>query len=268
MLAASQRAVELETDRRSPFYAIANAALGQATYVLGDLDRAVVALGAAARSDGAPKIIKVLSLSAESFVQAERGDVARSRECAELAMTIVDARGMRVMPQASLAFAALGQAQAAAGKVDEALVTLELGLAMRRKNPALTPWQTIHHLIVMSRVALREARQLPLAQELLAETAQRMDRYHDGMRAMRARLAAVQEAMRSRLAASAKSEPLTSRELDVLRHLQGSSSLSQIAGELYLSPNTVKTHTKALYRKLGAGSRSDAVHIARQRLLI
>ena len=203
----------------------------------------------------------------QSLVESERGQPERSRELAEQAMEIVDGNGMHSMQQTSLAFTALGQAQAAAGRITDAMATLEHGLALRRKNPALTPWQTIHHLIVMSRVAL-EARQLPLAQELLAETAQRMDRYHDGMRAMRARLAAVQEAMRSRLAASAKSEPLTSRELDVLRHLQGSSSLSQIAGELYLSPNTVKTHTKALYRKLGAGSRSDAVHIARQRLLI
>jgi len=74
--------------------------------------------------------------------------------------------------------------------------------------------------------------------------------------------------MRSRLAASATGERLTSRELDVLRLLEGSSSLNQIAADLYLSPNTVKTHTKALYRKLGAGSRTDAVQIARQRLLI
>jgi LuxR family maltose regulon positive regulatory protein len=95
-----------------------------------------------------------------------------------------------------------------------------------------------------------------------------MDRYNDGMRAMRARLAGVQAALRSVPAASANIEPLTIRELDVLRHLQGSSSLNQIAAELYLSPNTVKTHTKAVYRKLGASSRTDAVQIARQRLLI
>ena len=50
-------------------------------------------------------------------------------------------------------------------------------------------------------------------------------------------------------------EVLTDRELEVLRLLQGSLSLSEIAGELYISPNTVKTHAKAVYRKLGVGSR-------------
>jgi LuxR family transcriptional regulator, maltose regulon positive regulatory protein len=37
---------------------------------------------------------------------------------------------------------------------------------------------------------------------------------------------------------------------------------------MYISPNTVKTHTKAVYRKLGAGSRSEAVQLARQHGLI
>jgi len=33
---------------------------------------------------------------------------------------------------------------------------------------------------------------------------------------------------------------------------------------LYLSPNTIKTHTRALYRKLGVSDRQDAVAKARQ----
>jgi LuxR family maltose regulon positive regulatory protein len=267
MLAASQRAVELETDGHSPFYAIANAALGQANYVLGDLDRAVTALGAASRSDGAPKIIQVLSLSAESFVQAERGDVTRSRECAELAMTIVDARGMRVMPQASLAFAALGQAQAAAGKVDEALVTLELGLAMRRHSSAHGVWGPIIHFLVTAQVAA-EAGRFQMARDLLAELAPRMGRFPDGMAAMHERVEAVHQKLREQSAAEILNEALTSRELDVLRLLQRGKSLQEIAVELYLSSNTVKTHARSLYRKLGAHSRAEALKVARRKSLI
>ena len=56
--------------------------------------------------------------------------------------------------------------------------------------------------------------------------------------------------------------------MDVLRRLAGSQSLGEIAAALYLSPNTVKTHTMALYRKLGARSRFEAVRIGRERLLI
>ena len=63
-------------------------------------------------------------------------------------------------------------------------------------------------------------------------------------------------------------EPLTERELDVLRMLQGSLSLHEIAVELYLSANTVKSHARAVYRKLGAHSRADAVRVARERSLV
>ena len=41
--------------------------------------------------------------------------------------------------------------------------------------------------------------------------------------------------------------------------LRGSLTLSEIATELSLSPNTVKAHTRAIYRKLGVCTREDAV---------
>ena len=44
--------------------------------------------------------------------------------------------------------------------------------------------------------------------------------------------------------------------------------LNDIADELYLSSNTVKTHARAVYRKLGAHSRAEAVQIARRQSLI
>ena len=63
-------------------------------------------------------------------------------------------------------------------------------------------------------------------------------------------------------------EPLTDRELSILRVMPGSVSQREIAAELYLSINTVKAYTKTLYRKLGVGSRTDAVSAARDLGLI
>lgn len=58
-------------------------------------------------------------------------------------------------------------------------------------------------------------------------------------------------------------EPLTKREQTILRYLASSLSNTEIANELYVSINTVKTHQRTVYRKLGAEGRRDAVRRAR-----
>ena len=56
---------------------------------------------------------------------------------------------------------------------------------------------------------------------------------------------------------------LTDRELVVLRMLRGSLTEREIGRELYLSHNTIHSHTKSIYRKLRVSSRSEAVEQAR-----
>jgi LuxR family maltose regulon positive regulatory protein len=58
-------------------------------------------------------------------------------------------------------------------------------------------------------------------------------------------------------------EPLTLRERQIIRHLPSHLTLRQIGLLMCLSTNTVKTHVKSIYRKIGAISRDDAVRIAR-----
>jgi LuxR family maltose regulon positive regulatory protein len=88
------------------------------------------------------------------------------------------------------------------------------------------------------------------------------------MLAMQARLEAVHHLVRAHDTAEALHEPLTGRELDVLRLLPSALSIQEIAAELYLTGNTVKTHARSIYRKLGAHSRADAVLVARSRSLL
>jgi LuxR family maltose regulon positive regulatory protein len=59
-------------------------------------------------------------------------------------------------------------------------------------------------------------------------------------------------------------EPLTERERAVLDYLPTMMSNAEIAQQLLVSVNTVKTHLKAVYRKLGVERRRDAVIRARQ----
>jgi LuxR family maltose regulon positive regulatory protein len=59
-------------------------------------------------------------------------------------------------------------------------------------------------------------------------------------------------------------EPLSAREGEVLRFLPTMMSNADIASELFVSVNTVKTHVKSIYRKLDVTRRQDAVRRARQ----
>ena len=59
-------------------------------------------------------------------------------------------------------------------------------------------------------------------------------------------------------------EPLTERELTVLRFLQSVLSNEEIASKLFVSVNTVKTHVRNIYRKLDVDRRREAVRRARE----
>ena len=62
-------------------------------------------------------------------------------------------------------------------------------------------------------------------------------------------------------------DPLSARELDVLRLLASDLDGPAIARELVVSLNTVRTHTKNIYAKLGVTNRRAAVRRARARPL-
>ncbi|MFZ4689723.1 MAG: response regulator transcription factor [Polymorphobacter sp.] len=57
---------------------------------------------------------------------------------------------------------------------------------------------------------------------------------------------------------------ISQRELAVLHELAAGRSNKEIAAELGVSPNTVKTHVARLFEKLGARRRTDAINRARE----
>ncbi|MDV7135300.1 LuxR C-terminal-related transcriptional regulator [Williamsia muralis] len=58
-------------------------------------------------------------------------------------------------------------------------------------------------------------------------------------------------------------QPLTDREMAVLKYLPTMLKSSEIAADLFVSVNTVKTHQRSIYRKLGVATRREAVETAR-----
>ena len=63
-------------------------------------------------------------------------------------------------------------------------------------------------------------------------------------------------------------EELSVREREVLTLLAGMLTTAEVAAELHISVNTVKTHLKSIYRKLAANHRGEAVRRAKQLRLI
>ena len=103
---------------------------------------------------------------------------------------------------------------------------------------------------------------------LLVQARQLLDSLPDGADAQLARLARLERRLAGRPRSVVPGLPLTERERDVLRMLQGTLSLRDIGRELYLSQNTIKTHKRTLYRKLDASGRQDAVARGRELGLI
>jgi DNA-binding CsgD family transcriptional regulator len=63
-------------------------------------------------------------------------------------------------------------------------------------------------------------------------------------------------------------DPLSGRELEVLSLLASGKTNSEVAGDLFVSVGTVKSHTGNIYRKLGARNRAEALNRARELGLI
>ena len=70
--------------------------------------------------------------------------------------------------------------------------------------------------------------------------------------------------VRARDGAGALAEPLSERELEVLRLLSSGMSNREVAQNLFVALSTVKTHVNSIYRKLEARSRTHAVARARE----
>lgn len=67
---------------------------------------------------------------------------------------------------------------------------------------------------------------------------------------------------------SSMDKPLTKRELIILRRLESGLPITQIASDLSISKNTIKTHLKSIYRKLDSDSRHEAILRAKELMIL
>jgi LuxR family transcriptional regulator, maltose regulon positive regulatory protein len=236
------------------------AAYAHALYFAGDFDEswaaameAVEHLEAERRAPGHALARVILALAA-----IERGQPEAARIHAEKARSIVGDIGSSRSWLGAQAAAGIGSVNAAEG--DLARAEQDFAYAERFFRDEVATVQHTWLLLMLARVRGRRGRLDA------AESAMRSARGALGELGDSGRLPALAAEIESELGeakARANGGELMSSpsdaELAVLRLLVTDLSVREIGAELFLSPNTVRSHTRALYRKLGVRSRADAV---------
>jgi LuxR family maltose regulon positive regulatory protein len=263
MRESAATAASLESDPASPWYALARMALGFSHYLSGEASAGAVPLEEAAQSEAAFPAIRLQVLSALALTSLELGRLARAQECATAARDLAAGSDLSETPIGAQAYIARGAVYAARGQLDEARSELEHGYRSRHRVFGINPWPTLVASLLLARVLL-DLGDRDRAAELAAEARDMLATLPDGTEALRTRLAELDRRIARRPSAVRVAEPLTEREVAVLRLLGGTLSLREIGQELFVSANTIKTHVQRIYRKLGVTTRHDAVEQGKQ----
>ena len=167
---------------------------------------------------------------------------AATRALAPLVQEPALAMRPRVWPVQALLLEAI--ARDALGDIDLAEPALERALDLAEPEGLLVPFLLYPAAGLLERHRRRRTSHAALISEILD-------------------LLAGRTSPRRRDATQLLSGPLTESETRVLRYLPTNLSAPEIAGELYLSLNTIRTHMRHLYSKLGVHTRAEAVERAR-----
>jgi LuxR family maltose regulon positive regulatory protein len=240
--------------------------LGLALFWSGRSDEATAELeGAADEARAADNHLAVIHASCGlATIRAEAGDLDAAETTAAQALALADETGLGEHWATALARVVRGRALMRRGRVDEAAAVMERAATVADRGVAALE-------IAYARLAESDLRGLrgdgPGAVESVARARRTVERCADpGI--LSEFLAAAQRRVdrapaRRPPTAGAVGPGLTERELAVLRLLPTALSQREIGGALDVSLNTVKSHTRSIYRKLDADTRDDAVARAR-----
>ena len=229
---------------------VAYCILGIALYYRGELGEAEASLLEAVRlaGSGSNELARIYALGYLGLVRLDAADPEGAGVAAR------DALEHAARPPASEHFVT-AMALLAHGRLGQDAAALEQAVALARRGAAAIE-------IAAALTGLGEARRDPAtlreAREVLADC-EDTGRLPQLIEQAELRLRGRAPGPRRKLAGD-----LSDRELAVLRLLPGEASLREIASSLYLSLNTVKTHSRSIYRKLDASSREQAVARGRE----
>ena len=255
-----RRAVALAEAHADEILTGALTAYARALFFAGELDEA---WAVAVRTLEHPAIERhvpslVVARSTLALVAVERGRLASARGHAEQAKAAVGRIGTSRSWLGANASAARGAVLAAEGSLAEA--EHELAAAERFFCDEVA---TVHHtwlLVLLARVRVGRGR-LGDAETTLNAARHALDELSDSGHAASFADTVERELQEAsgRAAGGQLLEPPSAAELAVLRLMATDLSNREIGERLFLSPNTIRSHTRALYHKLGVHSRTDAI---------
>jgi LuxR family maltose regulon positive regulatory protein len=203
--------------------------------------------------------VQMIALTYLSLVEHDVGDPAAADELALEAARMVDAHEVVDYPilaplhvVSAAAFARIGDRERAERDMAEAARLA--ALYGRSVVPALTA-------LIGARLRLSWG-EVDAARGLLREAHACLNACTDAG-ALRERFAALDARIRPRGSRQDLPDALTTSEVAVLRLMATDLSLGEIAARLFVSINTIKTHTRHIYQKLQAPSRAAAVERGR-----
>jgi LuxR family transcriptional regulator, maltose regulon positive regulatory protein len=235
-------------------------ALAQALFFAGELEEArQIALEVVGRPDATDRPVGYLaSLGLLALVDGEQGRVESAEAWALQALSFANERFQAQSWVASLAHLGLALACAATGRLDEAEREAARGERLRR-SPQPTVGH-VHALLILAHVRIARSR-LARAANDVARAQRAIAEFPDPGR-LPAIAAGIERDLATARALAGNREVVeqpSPAELAVLRGLVAGLSRREIGNELFISLNTVKTHIRELYRKLGARSVAEAV---------
>jgi LuxR family maltose regulon positive regulatory protein len=252
------RAYELDVED-SPWRSMCCLLEGVARYLLGDRQAAAKRLEEGARRAGiAAPSIQTLCLAQLAVLAAEREDWDSAAACVARARAQIDHYALGEYPTMALVFATSAAIRARKGRVEEARADMRHGGRLLERLTDFIPWYEAETRLALAAAAVRLS-DIATARDLRAQASRLVRRMPDAI-ALAEGVGRVQALVDSALATSAVTpDLLTTAELRVLTYLPTHLSFREIGARLFVSANTVKTQAHAVYRKLEASSRSQAV---------
>jgi LuxR family maltose regulon positive regulatory protein len=241
--------------------------VGVAHHLTGDTSRARVALDEGARSSAvtAPHI-QALCLAQLALLEMDEEDWDAATTLSERARARVQGCGLADYPIVALVYAVSALTLARGGRVEDAHRDLRTASMLAARLVDFLPWYEAQTRVALARASLGLS-DVAGARSRLAGGARMVRRIPEAT-TLRAWLTEACSQLEAATGSAGDGLTLTAAELRVLRMLPTHLSFPAIAKQLFVSTNTVKTHVRALYRKLDASSRSEAVsHAAAAGLL-